>query len=398
MLQPDWLDGGMSAGAVETNSLNRSGRTEGAVSEQVAGQRWLELAQSVLSGHRLTFEEGVSILESSDRELPLLLAAAYELRYRRWGNEVQLYYLRNAKSGLCPEDCGYCSQSKISEAEIPKYRFNDEETLLASARQAASTKARTFCIVASGRGPSEKEVDHVVNVVKRIKAETPLNVCVCLGLLKPEQATRLAEAGVDRVNHNLNTSKRYYNEICSTHTFDDRLDTLKAVREAGMELCSGGIVGMGEHHADVVEMALTLAELGVESIPVNFLHPIDGTPLGGKSDLTPRDCLRALCLFRLANPAAEIRIAGGRELNLRWLQPQGLYAANSMFVSDYLTTKGQTPADDYKLIEDLGFTITEFGPETAKGMAALCEQKEAAAGGCGGQGACGGGGGGSCGQ
>ena len=332
MLQPDWLDGGMSAGAVETNSLNRSGRTVDAVSDQVAGQRWLELAQSVLSGHRLTFEEGVSILESSDRELPLLLAAAYELRYRRWGNEVQLYYLRNAKSGLCPEDCGYCSQSKISEAEIPKYRFNDEETLLASARQAASTKARTFCIVASGRGPSEKEVDHVVNVVKRIKAETPLNVCVCLGLLKPEQATRLAEAGVDRVNHNLNTSKRYYNEICSTHTFDDRLDTLKAVREAGMELCSGGIVGMGEHHVDVVEMALTLAELSVESIPVNFLHPIDGTPLGGKSDLTPRDCLRALCLFRLANPAAEIRIAGGRELNLRWLQPQGLYAANSMFV------------------------------------------------------------------
>jgi biotin synthase len=355
-------------------------------------QRWFGLAERVLEGHRLTFAEGLSILASTDRELPALLAAAYELRSRRWGNEVQLYYLRNAKSGLCPEDCGYCSQSKISSADIPKYRFNDEETLLASARQAAATKARTFCIVASGRGPSEKDVDHVVRVVQRIKAETPLNVCVCLGLLKPEQAERLAAAGVDRVNHNLNTSKRYYAEICSTHTFDDRLDTLKAVRSSGMELCSGGIVGMGEEQADVVEMALTLAELGVESIPVNFLHPIDGTPLGGKSDLTPRDCLRALCLFRFANPEAEIRIAGGRELHLRWLQPQGLYAANSMFVSDYLTTKGQRPEDDYRLIEDLGFQITEFGPETAKGMAALAEQDRSCAtdqhacqsGGCGG--------------
>lgn len=335
---------------------------------------WFGLADQVMAGRRLTLDEGLSILASSDADLPALLAAAYQIRSRRWGNEVQLYYLRNAKSGLCPEDCGYCSQSKISSADIPKYRFNDEETLLESARQAAATKARTFCIVASGRGPSEKEVDHVVRVVERIKAETPLNVCVCLGLLKPEQAERLAAAGVDRVNHNLNTSRRYYAEICSTHTFEDRLDTLKAVRSSGMELCSGGIVGMGEEQADVVEMALTLAELGVESIPVNFLHPIDGTPLGGKSDLSPRDCLRALCLFRFANPDAEIRIAGGRELHLRWLQPQGLYAANSMFVSDYLTTKGQRPEDDYRLIEDLGFQITEFGPETAKDIAAQAEQ------------------------
>jgi biotin synthase len=355
-----------------------------------ATRNWSELAERVLSGHRLTFDEGLEILGSTDRELPALLAATYDIRFARWGNEVQLYYLRNAKSGLCPEDCGYCSQSKVSEAEIPKYRFNDEETLLASARQAAATRARTFCIVASGRGPSEKEVDHVVNVVQRIKAETPLNVCVCLGLLKPGQAERLAAAGVDRVNHNLNTSRRYYAEICSTHTFDDRMETLKAVREAGMELCSGGIVGMGEERTDVVEMALELRELSVESIPVNFLHPIDGTPLGQTSHLTPRDCLRALCLFRFANPTAEIRIAGGRELQLRWLQPMGLYAANSMFVSDYLTTKGQKPEEDYRMIEDLGFTVTDFGPETAKGIA----EQEAllTAGACGGSGGCGGGG------
>lgn len=339
-----------------------------------AAVRWDNLASAVLDGHRLTAAEGMELLALSDLELPALLAATYRVRHRYWGNEVQLYCLRNAKSGLCPEDCGYCSQSKISDAEIPKYRFNDEETLLASARQAAQTKARTFCIVASGRGPSERELEHVIRVVERIKSELPLNICCCLGLLRPDQAERLAAAGVDRVNHNLNTSRRYYPEICSTHTYDDRLATLQAVRSAGMELCSGGIVGMGEELADVVEMALAVRDLGVESIPVNFLHPIDGTPLANVREVTPRYCLKVLCLFRLANPAAEIRIAGGRELHLGWLQPQGLYAANSLFVSDYLTTKGQTPEDDFKMIEDLGFTITGPGPETLAAIAAERQQ------------------------
>ncbi len=341
---------------------------------------WDKLADKVLAGVPLSAAEALSVLRCEDRELPALLAATYRVRYERWGNDVQLYYLRNAKSGLCPEDCGYCSQSKISDAEIPKYRWNDEETLLASARKAAETKARTFCIVASGRGPSDREVDHVVKVVKKIKETLPLNVCCCLGLLNPNQAEQLAEAGVDRINHNLNTSERFYPEICSTHTYEDRLDTLKAVRNAGMELCSGGIVGMGEADQDVVDLALALRELGVESIPVNFLHPIDGTPLEAVQKLNPRYCLKVLCLFRLANPQSEIRIAGGRELQLRWLQPQGLYAANSMFVSDYLTTKGQSPEDDYRMIEDLGFTVTGPGPETAAGIRAA---EEAAAAQCG---------------
>jgi len=335
------------------------------VTESCESQRcWDNLASRILAGEPLTAAEGLSVLGSSDVELPALLAAVYRVRHRYWGNEVQLYSLRNAKSGLCAEDCGYCSQSKVSSADIPKYRFNDEATLLESARIAAESKSRTFCIVAAGRGPTDRELEHVVKVVEKIKSTLPLNICCCLGLLTPEQARRLADAGVDRVNHNLNTSRRFYPEICSTHTFDDRMETLRAVRDAGMELCSGGIVGMGELHEDVVDLALTLRELNVESIPVNFLHPIDGTPLAGRHDLKPRECLRVLCLFRLANPSAEIRIAGGRELHLRWLQPQGLYAANSLFVSDYLTTKGQTPEDDYRMIEDLGFVITGPGPET----------------------------------
>ncbi len=333
---------------------------------------WDKLATRVLAGEQLSADDGLAILASSDVELPALLAATYRVRHRYWGNEVQFYSLRNAKSGLCPEDCGYCSQSKISSAEIPKYRFNDEATLLESARLAAENKSRTFCIVAAGRGPSDRELEHVVQVVRKIKSTLPLNICCCLGLLTPDQARQLADAGVDRVNHNLNTSRRYYPEICSTHTFDDRLETLQAVRDAGMELCSGGIVGMGETHADVVDLALTLQKLNVESIPVNFLHPIDGTPLANRRDLNPRECLKMLCLFRLTNPQSEIRVAGGRELHLRWLQPMALYAANSLFVSDYLTTKGQTPEDDYRMIEDLGFVITGPGPETKKAKEEAC--------------------------
>jgi biotin synthase len=194
--------------------------------------------------------------------------------------------------------------------------------------------------------------------VPEIKAKYDLEICACLGLLTPEQARRLKAAGVDKVNHNLNTSEEHYAEICTTHTFADRVNTLKAVRAAGMELCSGGIVGMGEKDEDVVRMAFTLRELGVESIPVNFLNPIDGTPLAGKTDLNPRYCLKVVAMFRLANPAAEIRIAGGRELHLGSLQALGLYAANSIFVGDYLTTKGQAPEADYRMIEELGFTVT----------------------------------------
>lgn len=335
-----------------------------------SGRQWEELSDRVLAGYQLTPDDGMAILHSVDVELPALLAATYRVRYRHWGNEVQLYFLRNAKSGLCPEDCGYCSQSKVSDADIPTYRWNDEATLLASAKVAADTKARTFCIVASGRGPTDREVEHVAGVVRKIKSTLPLNVCCCLGLLSPDQARTLAGAGVDRINHNLNTSRRHYPEICSTHTYDDRMETLRVVRESGMELCSGGIVGMGENDADIVDMALTLRDLKVESIPVNFLHAIDGTPLERRHDLNPRQCLRVLCLFRLSNPCSEIRVAGGREVNLRWLQPQALYAANSLFVSDYLTTKGQLPEEDYRMIEDLGFTVMRPGPETAKGMAA----------------------------
>jgi biotin synthase len=320
---------------------------------------WHQLAGQILEGHGLTEDEGLAVLQSPDEDLLEVLAAAFRVRRRYFGKTVQLYFLMNAKSGLCPEDCSYCSQSKISTAEIPKYNLLSREKLLAGARMAADQHAKTYCIVISARGPSEREIEAVESIVPEIKQRHDLKICACLGLLTDEQARRLKACGVDRVNHNVNSSSNYYEEICTTHTYQDRVETLRAVRDAGIELCSGGIIGMGEKDIDVVRMALELRELDVDSIPLNFLIPIDGTPLSGSDRMNPRYCLKALALYRFANPRSELRIAGGREIHLGTMQCLGLYAANSIFVGDYLTTKGQAAAADYRMIEEMGFEITK---------------------------------------
>jgi biotin synthase len=351
-------------------------------------RRWSEVAGRVLEGHRLTAEEGVAILRSPDEELLELLAAAYRVRHRWFGNRVHLNFLFNAKSGRCGEDCGYCSQSRVSRADIPTYDLVDPEQILDGARLAAERRARTYCIVISGRAPLVREIEAIAGVVPRIRdaygrldvAARPRSspgassakqgqaagrsirqICVSAGLLTREQAARLKAAGVDRINHNLNTSERFYPRICTTHTYQERLATLRIVRAAGLEICSGGVVGMGEEDVDVVELALRLGELAVEAVPVNFLIPIPGTPLESAPRLNPRYGLKVLALFRLANPKCELRIAAGREIHLASLQPLGLYPANSIFVGDYLTTKGQPPEEDYRMIEALGFEAVPEG-------------------------------------
>ena len=316
---------------------------------------WNCLASRVLEGQCLSADEGLAVLRSDDGELLDLLAAAYRVRHRWFGNRVHLNFLVNAKSGHCGEDCGYCSQSSVSAAEIPRYHLIAPEEVLAGAQLAAERRAGTYCIVISGRGPLERELDMLATVVPKIKAAWPLKICVSPGLLTPPQAARLKAGGVDRVNHNLNTSQRFYPRICTTHRYQDRLETLRAIREAGMEICSGGIVGMGEEDVDVVELALRLGQLAVEAVPINFLIPIPGTKLEGKGLLNPRYCLKVLALFRLANPRCELRVAAGRELHLGPLQPLALYPASSIFVGDYLTTKGQPPEEDYRMIAALGF-------------------------------------------
>jgi len=328
---------------------------------------WHKLADRVLDGRGITTEEGLAILQCTDDELLDLLSAAFRIRRHYFGKTVQLYFLINAKSGICPEDCSYCSQSKVSKAGIPKYNILQREELLVGARIAYERNVKTYCIVISARSPSEQEMQAVEGIVPDIKAQYDLKICASLGLLTPEQAERLKACGVDRVNHNLNTSPDYYGEICSTHAYQDRINTLRAVRDAGMEICSGGIIGMGEADIDVVRMAFELREENVESIPINFLNPIDGTPLEGVNRLNPRHCLKVLALFRFANPDREIRIAGGREVHLGNMQALGLYAANSIFVGDYLTTKGQAPEADYKMIEELGFEVTRTAQVDRRG-------------------------------
>jgi len=286
-----------------------------------------------------------------------VLDAAYQVRRQWFGRRVHLNFLINAKSGLCGEDCAYCSQSRVSRAEIPRYRLVSEEQILEGARLAVKYGARTYCVAVSGRTPGEEEIELLERVVPRIKAHWPLKFCASVGLLSASQARRLKAAGVDRINHNLNTSRRFYGRICTTHSYDDRLATLRVVREAGLELCSGVIVGMGEGEEDVVEMALTLGRLEPAAVPVNFLLPIRGTPLEGVRRLDARYCLKVLALFRLACPRSHVRIAAGREEHLGPLQPLGLFAANSIFIGDYLTTRGQPPAEDLRMIEVLGFEV-----------------------------------------
>lgn len=319
--------------------------------------KWLELANQVIEGKDVTNEEALSILECPDDEVLLLMHGAFQIRKKYYGKKVKLNMIMNAKSGICPENCGYCSQSAISTAPISAYRMVNKETILKGAKRAHDLNVGTYCIVASGRGPSNKEIDHVVEAVKEIKDSYGLKVCACLGLLKPEQARRLKEAGVDRYNHNINTSANNHANITTSHTYDDRVNTVEMVKESGMSPCSGVIVGMKETRQDVVDMANSLKALDADSIPVNFLHAIDGTPLQGVKELSPLYCLKVLALFRFMNPTKEIRISGGREVNLRSLQPLGLYAANSVFVGDYLTTAGQEESDDYKMLRDLGFEV-----------------------------------------
>ncbi|ELS04585.1 biotin synthase [Xenococcus sp. PCC 7305] len=331
-----------------------------------------QLAKLSLAGELLDRQSAIAILEASDDILLDILAAAYQVRRHYWGNRVRLHFLLNAQSGLCPEDCNYCSQSKISTAEIEKYPLMAQEKILQAADRAAELKAGTFCFVISGRSPSEKVFAKVVEAVSTVKDKHDLKICACLGLLSEAQTQRLAEAGVDRVNHNLNTSEAFHGNICSTHTFSDRVNTLKNVQAAGITTCSGGILGMGESNADIVDLAYSLRELNVTSVPLNFLIPIPGTALAKTNYLNPRQCLRILALFRFILPSQEIRIAGGREVHLRSLQPLGLYAANSIFIGDYLTTAGQAAKMDLQMIEDAGFVLENpDGSEIAGNSLAL---------------------------
>jgi biotin synthase len=324
----------------------------------LASDRFHGLAERSLAGETLDRHEALAVLRTPDEELPELLHAAFRVRERRWGRRVKLCLLKNARSGLCPEDCGYCSQSAVSGADIDSYRMLPHEQLVDGAENAVRRGARRYCMVTSGRGPSDRDLDQLCAVTREIKLRHPdLEICVSLGLMDDAQAARLAGAGVGWVNHNLNTSERFYPRICSTHTYADRVATVLAAKRAGLHTCCGGIIGMGEDDEDVVELGLALRELGVDSLPLNFLHPIAGTPLGERPITEAGRALRALCLMRFLNPDADIRAAGGRERTLGDWQSLVLYPANSIFIDGYLTTPGQAAALACRMVEGLGFEL-----------------------------------------
>lgn len=318
---------------------------------------WQRFADVSLAGDVLSRDDARAMLQAPDEAILDQLAAAYRVRRATWGNRVRLHFLLNAQSGLCPEDCGYCSQSKISAAEIEKYPMLAQDRIMEAADRAAQLKAGTLCMVISGRSPGETVFGKVLESVRAVRAKHDLKICACLGLLNADQVQRLKEAGVETINHNLNTSANFTPEIVSTHTFDDRVGTVQAVKDAGMKTCSGGILGMGESDDDVIDLALSLRTLDVKSVPVNFLIPVPGTSLAGVRELDPRRCLRILSLYRLLLPTQEIRISGGREVHLRSMQVMGLYPANSIFIGDYLTTQGQSARDDLRMIADAGFVL-----------------------------------------
>lgn len=324
---------------------------------------WKNFAQEILDGRVTGRDEALAVLQSSDDELLEVLQASFLLREAHWGRGVRLHVLQNAKSGICRENCSFCSQAIGAYSGVDRYQMQSIDQLVEGAREAFKQKAVKYCMVTATRGPSDAELFNICEATRQIKEEMPITICASLGLLTDDQAAKLKEAGVDRFNHNLETSSAYYPEVCQTHSWEDRKKTISAVKRAGMEACCGGIMGMGEKLEDRVDLALSLQALEVESIPVNFLDPRPGTPLEHVERLRPNDCLRALAMFRMTNPASEVRCAGGREVCLKHLQPLALYPANSMFTEGYLTTDGAAHNDDIAMIEEAGFYVEQLVEE-----------------------------------
>ena len=321
---------------------------------------WDDLADQALAGNAPSRADALAVLRADEDELLAILHAAFRVRRRFHGRDVRLHVLRNAKSGLCRENCAFCSQAIGAYSGVDRYNMQTVEQLMEGARKAHEMGAVKYCMVTATRGPSEKELDVICEAVRRIKAEMNIKICTSLGLLTEAHAAKLASAGVDRFNHNLETSREHFPKVCQTHTFEDRIRTVKIAKAAGMEACCGGIMGMGETEEDRVDLAFTLRELEVESIPVNFLDPRPGTPLADVPKMTPVECLKCLCMYRFVNPTRDIRAAGGREVVLKHLQPLALYPANSIFSEGYLTTGGQGYEQDIAMIAEAGFQLAEL--------------------------------------
>lgn len=316
----------------------------------------IKLGSKVLAGGEISREEAAALAAIDDNDVPILLAMADRVRQQFVGNDVDLCAIVNGRSGMCSENCSFCAQSAHHQANISIYPLLSEAELVAAAKQAEAGGALRFSIVTSGRGV-ERDLDFpkITSALKRIKQETNLLVCASLGTLTLERAIALKEAGVSRYHHNVESSRNFYSNICTTHTYDDRAVTIDIAHQAGLEVCSGGIIGLGESMEDRLDMAFELKKFGVHSVPLNILNPIKGTALAGQPPVPPREILKTFALFRFIMPDRGIRTAGGREVNLRDLQSIGLMGGiNGMLIGGYLTTGGRSYDMDVAMVKDLG--------------------------------------------
>ncbi|MFW5923438.1 MAG: biotin synthase BioB [Planctomycetota bacterium] len=289
-----------------------------------------------------------------ERPLSALSALADRLRQENCGNEMALCSIINARSGHCSEDCAFCAQSAHNNAETEIYDLVDTNRIVQAASEAAELGSSHFGIVTSGAGLQDDEIDRVVRAVERINDELDMKVCASLGNLSEDAFAELKQAGLNRYNHNVETSRRYFSEIVSTHSYEDRVNTVRAAAAQDISVCCGGIIGMGESRRDRVSMAATIRELPVDSVPINILMPVPGTPLNDAEPLSSTEILKTICVFRVLMPDRTIKVAGGRESALGDFQGMAFTSgANGMIVGDYLTQRGRSPEDDMRLIGEL---------------------------------------------
>ncbi len=314
----------------------------------------IRLRQAVLEGHEVTPDEALQLLHTPHDYLYDLLAAAHAIRLAYKGREVSLCSIINAKSGSCSEDCAFCSQSAHAETQAPEYDLVEKEQVLKAANEAVQAGAHKYGIVTSGRGVAGSDFNALQEMLDYLKEKSPVHRCASLGILTKGELQQLKDHGLLEYHHNLETAESFYPEICSTHRYQDNVQTVKNAKEVGLRVCCGGIFGMGESKEQQVEFSMTLRELDIDSIPMNFLNPIPGTRLENQPRLKPMEILILIAVFRFMHPKRDIKVAGGREVNLRQLQPM-LFAAgaNSMMVGNYLTTRGRSVEEDFAMLDDL---------------------------------------------
>jgi len=317
-----------------------------------------KIGDKVLEGGSVNTKEIYPLLETKGPDIIELAAVANRVREEFNGNEIDLCSLLNAKSGRCPEDCGFCAQSAHYKTEALVYPMMDTNRIVEEAKKAQRKGTGRFCLITSGRELNDEEFETILRALDRIRRETTLDLDCSLGTLSKERAESLKKVGVTRYNHNVETAESHFPQICSTHSFRDRVKTIEVLKEQGFSICCGGIIGLGESPPQRLELAFSLRQLGIDCIPFNILNPRPGTPLEHSESIPPMEIIKTISLFRLVLPKGTIKIAGGREANLRDLQSLALLAgANGLIVGNYLTTPGRNAEDDFRMIKDLGFKL-----------------------------------------